>query len=42
MLFKQKGVSILAALTGQVISITDVESPIFAGKVVALSLYLMR
>ena len=34
MLFKQKGVSILAALTGQVISITDVESPIFAGKVV--------
>lgn len=34
MLFAQKGESILAALTGQVISITEVDSPIFAGKVV--------
>ena len=34
MLFGQKGEDILAALTGEVISITEVESPIFAGKVV--------
>ncbi len=34
MFFNEKGEEILAALSGNVISITDVESPIFAGKVV--------
>lgn len=34
MFFREKGEAILAALSGKVISIADVDSPIFAGKVV--------
>lgn len=34
MLFQQKGEPVLAALSGEIIAISEVQSPIFAGKVV--------
>lgn len=34
MFFKEKGDAVLAPMTGKVISVSDVESPIFSGKVV--------